>query len=113
LIERFGGAAGVRDAGLLEGALARPVNRAAYDPGATVEALAAAYGVGVAKGHAFVDGNKRLAFAVMVAFLRVNGRRLDVAEAEATRVMLEVAVGAMGEDDLAAWLAANCRPHQE
>lgn len=107
LIERFGGASGLRDVGLLESALTRPVNRAAYDPDVTIEALAASYGVGVAKAHAFVDGNKRIAFAVMVTFLHVNGRRLDVTEAEATKVMLDIAAGARNEGKLAEWLSHN------
>ncbi len=110
LIERFGGAPGVRDAGLLEGALDRPRNFAAYQPGATLEDLAALYGVGVAKAHAFVDGNKRIAFAVMVAFLKTHGARLDATEADATRVMLDVAASIMKEGELTAWLRKNSRP---
>jgi death-on-curing protein len=109
LMERYGGARGLRDPGLLESALARPQNLAAYNPDATVEALAALYGVGLAKAHGFIDGNKRIAFAVMVSFLRVHGHVLDIAEREATQVMLGVAAGEIGEDELAGWLAAHCR----
>lgn len=109
LVERFGGMPGVRDIGLLEGALARPHNLVAYGELVTTERLAALYGVSVSKARAFIDGNKRIAFAVMVAFLKVHGRQLDVAEAEATRVMLAVAAGTMDEAGLEAWIAANCR----
>ena len=109
LIERFGGPGGIRDLGLLEGALDRPRNLAAYDPDATTEQLGALYGVGVAKAHAFVDGNKRIAFAVMLAFLKAHGRRLDVSEAEATSIMLDVASGAVTEQALEQWLMRQCR----
>ena len=109
LIELYGGAPGLRDAGLLEGALARPRHCAAYEPDATVHRLAALYGVGLAKGHAFIDGNKRIAFAVMVAFLKVHGQRLDATEAEATATMLGVAAGDIDEVALAEWLLHHCR----
>lgn len=104
LIELYGGAPGIRDMGLLESALARPQNLAAYESGIGVEHLAALYGVGVTKAHACVDGNKRLGFAVMVAFLRAHGCCLDVTEAEAARIMSEVAAGTMSEDDLETWI---------
>jgi death on curing protein len=109
LIERFGGVDGIRDIGLLESASSRPQNRAAYNPGVSIEELAALYAVGVTKAHAFIDGNKRIAFAVMVSFLHAHGRLLDVAEADATRAMLEAASGSVTEHDLAAWLRARCR----
>jgi len=109
LLERFGGAPGVRDIGLLEGALDRPKNRVAYEPAATVKQLAALYGVGVAKAHAFVDGNKRIAFAIMIAFLKAHGRSLDVSEAEATTTMIEVAASSIDEHKLEGWLLDHCR----
>ena len=109
LVERFGGLAGVRDIGLLESALARPANLVAYGDDVTVEKLGALYGVGIAKAHAFVDGNKRIAFAVMVAFLKAHGRTLDTTEAEATEVMLRVAASEMDEIQLERWLALHCR----
>lgn len=111
LVERFGGAPGLRDAGLLESALARPANLVAYGEAVTTHRLAALYGVGVTKAHAFLDGNKRIAFAVMVAFLKAHGPRLDVSEAEATRVMLAVAAGSLREQELEAWLVTHC--HQD
>jgi death-on-curing protein len=109
LITIYGGAPGVRDIALLEGALDRPRNRLAYQPDSTLEERAALYGVGIAKAHAFVDGNKRIAFAVMVSFLRAHGRRLDVSEDEATATMLDVAASRLTDDVLAAWLRANGR----
>jgi len=74
-----------------------------------LERLAALYGVGLAKGHAFVDGNKRIAFAVMVAFLKAHGRRLDATEADATATLLGVARGAIDERALERWLVAQIR----
>ena len=109
LIERFGGLGGIRDVGLLEGALARPANLVAYGEGVTVEKLGALYGVGVAKAHAFIDGNKRIAFAVMVAFLKAHRRVLDATETEATDIMLKVAAGEIGEEELEGWLVQRCR----
>ncbi len=107
LIENFGGAPGLRDAGLLASALDRPRNLAAYKEDANIFELSALYGVAVAKAHAFTDGNKRIAFAVMLAFLKAHGQVLDTTEAEATRVMLAVASSGMGEDELCQWLMAN------
>lgn len=109
LVEMFGGAPGLRDMGLLENALAPPQNLVAYGEVVTTERLAALYGVGVAKAHAFLDGNKRIAFAVMAAFLKAHGRHLDATEADATRVMLDVAASAMNETELEQWIMAHCR----
>jgi len=109
LVERFGGAPGLRDPGLLVSALARPQNLVAYGEVVTTERLGALYGVGVTKAHAFIDGNKRIGFAVMAAFLKAHGRALDATEAEATQIMLDVAASVIGEDALAQWIAEHCR----
>ncbi|MBK1663115.1 hypothetical protein CKO38_03345 [Rhodospirillum rubrum] len=109
LIERFGGAAGVRDMGLLDSPLARPANLVAYGEVVTTEKLAALYGVGLAKAHAFIDGNKRIAFAVMVSFLRAHGRHLDATEEDAAKIMTQVASGEVSEQGLEDWLASRCR----
>ena len=109
LVQHFGGASGLRDRGLLESALARPANLVAYGENVTTHRLAALYGVGVAKAHAFVDGNKRIAFAIMVSFLKAHDQHLDVTEDEATHVMLQVAAGDMTEIALEQWLSAHCR----
>ena len=98
-----GGASGLRDAGLLESALARPLNLAAYGS-PEVWDLAAAYGVGLAKNHAFVDGNKRAAFLAVGMFLALNGYRLTAPQADATLTMLAVAAGQMDESTFARWL---------
>jgi death-on-curing protein len=102
-LAEHGGAAGLRDEGLLESALARPLHLAAYgDP--DVAALAACYGVGLAKNHPFVDGNKRAAFLAIGLFLALNGRRLVATQADATLTMLGVAAGTVDEAALADWI---------
>lgn len=107
-LAEHGGAAGLRDEGLLDSALARPQNLLAYGA-PDIFALAAAYGVGVgvAKNHAFVDGNKRAAFLAVGLFLALNGYRLVATQADATLAMLAVASGDMPEDTFAAWLRAH------
>lgn len=108
-IAEHGGAPGLRDAGLFESALARPLNLAAYGEPDVAE-LAAAYGVGLAKNHAFVDGNKRVAFLATGLFLSLNGQRLVTTQADATLTMLAVAAGSLDEPAFAAWLRAHTRP---
>lgn len=102
-IAEHGGAAGLRDEGLLESALARPLNLAAYGEPDVAE-LAAAYGVGLAKNHPFVDGNERAAFLAVGMFLALNGKRLVATQADATLTMLAVAAGSMDEPAFAQWL---------
>ncbi len=105
-LAEHGGAPGLRDEGLLESALARPLNLVAYgEP--DVAALAAAYGVGLAKNHAFVDGNKRAAFLAAGLFLALNGQRLATTQADATLTMLAVASSDMSEDAFAAWIRSH------
>lgn len=101
-----GGAPGLRDEGLLDSALSRPLNLVAYgDP--DFADLAAAYGVGLAKNHAFIDGNKRAAFLSVGLLLLLNGYRLTVGQAEATVVMLDVAAGDLDETGFAVWLRSH------
>jgi len=104
-----GGASGLRDEGLLESALARPLNLAAYGSPEVWE-LAAAYGVGLAKNHAFIDGNKRAAFLGVGMFLALNGYRLTAPQADATLTMLAVAAGQMDEATFARWLRQHSGP---
>jgi death on curing protein len=105
-LAEHGGASGVRDEGLLESALARPLNLLAYgDPDAAD--LAASYGVGLAKNHAFVDGNKRAAFLSVGLFLAMNGFRLNASQADATLTVLAVASSEMDEAAFASWVRAN------
>jgi len=108
-LAEHGGAPGLRDEGLLQSALARPQNLAAYEQ-PDVAALAASYGVGLAKNHPFVDGNKRAAFLAVGLFLALNGHRLVADQADATLTMLSVAAGTLDEAQLADWVRLNSRP---
>jgi death-on-curing protein len=103
-IAEHGGLAGLRDEGLLDSALARPQNLKVYDPDADMAALAAAYGMGLARNHPFADGNKRAAFLSVGLFLALNGWRLVATPLEATQIMLGVASGELEEDAFAAWI---------
>jgi death-on-curing protein len=102
----FGGPAGIRDEGLLESALGRPLNKWAYGAEDMAE-LAAAYAFGIARNHPFVDGNKRAAFACMMLFLRLNGLRFAPPPAEATVAIMELASGELDEAGLAAWIRSG------
>jgi death-on-curing protein len=108
-ISEHGGADGVRNEGGLKSALARPANLAAYEAPDLFD-LAAAYAVGSVRNHPFVDGNKRTAFVVAVSFLELNGQELNVEEAEAAVVFLQLAAGQLSEQELAEWLRANSSP---
>lgn len=105
-LAEHGGGSGVRDHNLLEFALARPINLAAYgDPDAP--ALAAAYGYGISRNHAFIDGNKRTGFVAAELFLRLNGHQLVADDADCVLTMLAVASGDISEDAFATWLRAH------
>ena len=108
-LAEHGGATGLRDEGLLDSALARPINLALYEQ-PDVASLAASYGVGLAKNHAFVDGNKRSAFLAAGLFLMLNGVRLQVTQAEATLTMLDVAAGDIDEAAFGEWVRAHIQP---
>jgi len=97
-----GGGVGIRDEGLLESALARPLNLVAYEK-ANVFEIAASYAFGLARNHPFVDGNKRCAFVVSAVFLELNGYELNAPEAEAAIVFLKLAAGELKEAELARW----------
>lgn len=108
-LAEHGGASGLRDEGLLDSALARPLNLLAYgDPDAAD--LAASYGLGLAKNHAFVDGNKRAAFLAVGLFLALNGYRLNAAQADATLTVMSLAAGELDEAEFARWIRANSAP---
>lgn len=107
-IAEHGGALGLRDEGLLDSALGRPVNQYAYGDVIDIFQLAAAYAFGIARNHPFVDGNKRAAFIAAGVFLRRNGTRLRADKVDAYRATLALAAGEIGEDEFAAWLRANC-----
>jgi death-on-curing protein len=108
-LAEFGGARGLREEGLLESALARPRNIYAYKPDATLADLAASYCYGVAKNHAFVDGNKRAAFLCAGLFLAINGYRLTASPIDAIKTILGVAAGTVSEPELARWIAQNSK----
>jgi death-on-curing protein len=103
----FGGARGLRDEGLLDSALARPINKFHYDRVDDLGELAAAYGFGIAKNHAFVDGNKRAAFLAIGLLLAINGARLRADQLDAIATILALAAGELDEASLAKWIAAN------
>lgn len=108
-LAEHGGLAGVKDDGLLESAMARPLNKAAYgeeDP----FALAAAYGYGVARNHPFADGNKRTAWVMVRLFLKLNDIPIAFEKADAIRTMLALAAGELSEDAFAAWLRSHHAP---
>jgi len=103
----FGGARGLRDAGLLESALARPVNQLLYKTDSDIAELAASYAFGLAKNHPSVVGNKRTAFLVLGLFLAVNQWRLETTQIDAIKTMLSLATGTLDESELAAWIRAR------
>lgn len=105
----FGGADGMRDRGLLESALARPINKYVYG-GTSIAELAAAYGFGIARNHPFIDGNKRTALASMIVFLGLNGVDLDAPQEATTAMILSLAAGEIAEDVLAHWIAEHVKP---
>jgi len=108
-LAEFGGLAGMRDEGLLDSALARPLNLAAYGR-PDLAACAAAYGVGLAKNHPFTDGNKRAAFLSVGLFLALNGYCLTADQVDATRTVLGVAEGEVDESQFASWIRVNMAP---
>ena len=108
-IAEHGGAAGTRDMGLLESALARPLNRAGYGDPDVVE-LAALYALGIAKNHPFVDGNKRTAYIALEVFLKLNGLDFVASDAEAVVATLDMAAGELTDDEFTAWVREHARP---
>ena len=113
-MDEHGGLYGPSHEGALEAALARPQHLYHYSPEPpSIERLAASYGFGIAKGHCFPDGNKRLTLGVIDLFLQLNGRELTADEANAVVAIRAVAAGEMDEEELAAWIAANSGPLDE
>jgi death-on-curing protein len=105
-LAEHGGASGVRDAGALESALARPRNRWAYGED-DLCALAAAYGFGVARNHPFTDGNKRTAWVLARLFLNLNGAELTYSPEDAIRTVLALAAGELSEAELEDWFRTH------
>ncbi len=102
-LAEHGGSVGLRDPGLLESALARPLNRAGYGEPDVAE-LAAVYALAIALNHPFIDGNKRTAFVALDLFLRLNGRRFTAGDAESVVMFLAMAAGEIPDDEFIAWV---------
>lgn len=112
-LAQFGGAGGLRNEGLLDSALDRPVNKYAYEGCKDLAVLAAAYGFGLARNHPFVDGNKRAAFLAVGVFLAMNGHRLKAKPVDAIEAILALASGSMDEAQFAEWIKRNLRVADE
>ncbi len=112
-LAQHGGLAGIRDHNLFLASLDRPKNLLAYgEPTPTIFDLAAAYGYGFAKNHAFVDGNKRVAFVTMATFLELNGYSLNIPETEVVLMMERLAGGKETQELIAEWLRENSIQHE-
>jgi len=108
LLAEHGGAAGIRDQGMLDSALGRPENQFAYGKPTLCE-LGASYAFGLVKNHPFIDGNKRIGFATAALFLALNGLRFGASEVEVVLQTLALAAGEITEADYAAWLKKNSK----
>jgi death-on-curing protein len=109
-LQRHGGEDGMINEGRLDSALDRPRTVVGYVPDTSLEELAASMAVGIAKGHPFIDGNKRTACVVSLLFLRLNGIEIDATEGDLAGVFEDVASGEMSESDLAQWFTENTMP---
>ena len=107
VVAASGGAYGLFNEGLLESALARPLNRRLYEGVDSILELAATYAVGLASNHPFVDGNKRLAFVALGQFLTDNGVLLTASDDDATEIMLAVARSEVSIEQLTQWLSSR------
>ena len=109
LLALHGGAAGIRDHGLLKSALARSLQHIAYARTADIIELAAIYTAGIVRNHPFVDGNKRTGFVIGILFLEINGYSFTASEEDAANAVLALAAGGIGETEYASFLRANVR----
>ena len=107
-LAQHGGSPGVRDPGLLESALARPLNHASYGEPDVVE-LATLYAIGICRNHPFVDGNKRTAYVALETFLALNGVAFPAPDAEAIVVMQDLASGQLTDENFLAWVRLHAR----
>lgn len=106
-VREHGGQLGLRDEGLLESALSRPIHSWSYGDDSDLAALAAECGFGLAKNHAFLDGNKRIAFVATNVFLLLNGFEIEAPETEAVDIMLGVAEGSVDRAGFAIWIRSR------
>ena len=111
-LKLFGGSPGIRDRGLLESALDRPRNRWLYERSVSVYEIAAAYGFGIARNHAFVDGNKRTSLLAIRSFLFLNGYHFAPDEIETVTTIEGLAEGTVTEELLALWIRDNSTKRQ-
>ncbi len=107
LLALHGGAAGLRDSGLLKSALARPQQHFAYAKVPDIIDMATAYTAGIVRNHPFVDGNKRTGFVVGILFLELNGYRFAASEEDAAQAVLKLAAGALDEAGYSGFLRGN------
>ena len=108
-LAEHGKGGGIRDVGLLESALARPENLAAYGK-PDVADLAAAYATGFIKNHPFVDGNKRTGYVAAELFLALNGYSLGADDVDATLTTLKLAASEISESKFADWIRRHLAP---
>jgi death-on-curing protein len=106
-LAEHGGSDGIRDETLLDSALGKPRNVFAYSDSADLPRLAASYAFGIARNHAFIDGNKRTALVVSEGFLRVNGMKVVSNPEEKYFTFLHLADGSLSEDALTAWFTEH------
>jgi len=109
LLAVHGGGAGLRDAGLLESALARPRQYHAYSPSSGIVEMAAIYTAGIVRSRPFVDGNKRIGFVAGILVLELNGLDFTASEEDATQAVMSLAAGSLDETSYVAWLKANSK----
>ena len=112
-LAEHGGSGGIRDETLLDSALAKPKNVFAYGDEHDLFRLAASYAYGIARNHAFVDGNKRIAFMAMMGFLLKNGVVFDPEPAQSTSIILSLAAGEVSEESLTRWIRDNWPPEPD
>ena len=109
LLARFGGLSGIRDEGLLDSALNRPLHLFHYGKPSLFE-LAASYAEGIVKNHPFLDGNKRSGLMAAALFIESNGYVFQAPEEEAVLQTLALAADAIGAGEFSEWLAKSCIP---
>ena len=109
-LAEHGGSGGIRDESLLDSALAKPQNVFAYGDDPDIFRLAASYAYGIARNHAFVDGNKRTALVVSTLFLNRNGWDTTAPKTDEYETYFRLAEGSLSEEELAAWLNRHAVP---